>query len=385
MSEDEEWVRSLDIPGLALPGLRDLRIQFIALLEFDLLLGAVVHINELSRGSSYIKKLQNWHTLSEVYAGVARSPQHTIQTLEEDIAVFRTPQDGETDTVNVLLISCLPDTNLEPVRELGQKALFRAKGKPESIGKELSTCLREQLTYEKKLKTGDKKEDILIWDENRSQYPFDFEYIKGLAIYDLESKIADIRNLSPLIDGKEIKPKPFFEFVDNQLQSIVFGASTSMLFQDIPFLVTKTERGRTYIIVQINIADIFTMQKVSLWLNPFSEVLSKEWKLASHEEILAGLSLFNESVKRNTPDVYQERYARMLFRINRIKPTKGMGKQVEVDPPQYINNEQWEMLTKLDGSLSIGEIARQWQLAPIDAVTLFEWARVRNLIDFLQE
>ena len=128
MSEEDEWIKSLKVPGMALPALRDLRIQFMALIEFDILLGPVVYINELRSGSSYIKKLRRYETLSEVYAGLARSPQHTVSTLEEDISVFRRADDKEVDLVTVFLISCLPNSDLEPVKELGQKALHNSKG-----------------------------------------------------------------------------------------------------------------------------------------------------------------------------------------------------------------------------------------------------------------
>ncbi|MDH5402083.1 MAG: hypothetical protein OEY49_06295, partial [Candidatus Heimdallarchaeota archaeon] len=70
--DDDGKAKHLKIPGIALPNLRDMKIQFIGLIEFDLFLGPVVHLNEISRGSSYIDKLRNYQTLSEVYAGLAR-------------------------------------------------------------------------------------------------------------------------------------------------------------------------------------------------------------------------------------------------------------------------------------------------------------------------
>ncbi|MHA2251996.1 MAG: hypothetical protein ACXAD7_16655 [Candidatus Kariarchaeaceae archaeon] len=382
---DEEWVRTLSIPGIALPGLRDLRILFVALLEFDLLLGPVAYSNEISRGSSFIKKLLSQHTLSEAYAGVARSPQHQFKTREEDIVVFRYEPEGEIDRVNVLLISCMPNSDLEPVTELGQKAMFRAKGKPELIGRELSSCLREKLTFDKKYKTLDLKTELIIWDDDRLQKPLDLDYVKGLLIYDLESKIADVRNLPMWIDGKEIIPKVLLSFIDNQIQSIGSGSATSLLFKNLPFLATKISKKETYVIIYIHDKGLIAMKKISHWLIPLADTLVNEWKLASQDEILSGLTMFDQAKKRNTTPEYQVKYARMLFRSERIRPIEGRGNETSIDPPLYINKEIWGKIGNLDGKLSLAEMSKQWKIDLIDIVTLFEWARIRNLVEFLQE
>ena len=58
LNADDDWIseektRSLSIPGIALPGLRDLKIQFVAILQFDLFLGPIVFLNEISTESSF--------------------------------------------------------------------------------------------------------------------------------------------------------------------------------------------------------------------------------------------------------------------------------------------------------------------------------------------
>ncbi len=378
---DEEWVRNLDIPAMALPGLRDLRIQFVALLVFDLKLGPVAYINEISRGSSYIKKLKSHQTLSEVYAGVANSPQYALSTLEEDIAVFRYQPKGMTDIKTVFFISCIPNSELEPIRKLGRKALFNAKGKPEEIGKELYACLREE--SEKKFKRIHDKTEITILDNNQPIDPLELIHIKGLLILDIESKLADIRNLPIAMDGNEIEPEIILEYVDNQIRSIVTGSVTSMIYQNIPFLASKVRGSEIYMLFSIHDSSFVMMRKISKWLIPFVEILGKEWKQASQQEILAGLTLFDQAEQRNTPKEYLMTYCQMLIRSDRIKPSKGMEEPGDIEPPMYINQNIWEKLDTLDGSESLTKISENWELDLIDTVTLFEWARVRNLVVFL--
>lgn len=384
MSEEDEWIKSLKIPGMALPALRDLRIQFVALIEFDIMLGPVVYINELRSGSSYIKKLRRYETLSEVYAGLARSPQHTVSTLEEDISVFRRNNDKEVDLVTVFLISCLPKSDLEPIKELGQKALFNSKGSHETIGREISKTLREKLTVEKKILRKDKQSFLLYTDENRLQKEFEFKTIKGIAILDSETKNVDVRNLARWINGKEIIPKEFIQFFDNQIGSIAENASTSLLYQDIPFLATKVKDKEIYIILHINENELGSLLEIKDWLNPFGEVIGNEFKQASMSEIKIALSLFDEAKVRNTPHEYLMTYATMLLRNEKIKPNVGDGFDEEFQPPEFISMDQWVKIFQLDGEKTIAHLLKHWKIDPISLVTILEWGRARNLIVFYQ-
>ena len=384
MDQDDEWVRELAIPGIALPGLRALRIQFIALIEFDLMLGPVVYINELNKGSSYVEKLTNYQTLSEVYAGVARSPQHTLSTLEEDIAVFRRTAEGQTDITTVFFISCLPNTDLEPIRELGQKALFRSKGNPNTIGRELSLTLREKLSVEKKVTRKSKDSHFYFLDDNRRDKPLDYKYIKGLAIFDIGSKIVDIRNLARWIGGNEIVPKAFLQFVDNQLDSFNHGKSTSLLYQNIPFLGTKLENSQIYIVVHLEDNSFPILAEISHWFNPYAEILGNEWKLATQNEITQSLMIFEAAKVRKTPIKHLEVYSRMLIFSDRIKPIKGGAGADLVESPSYISEESWQKMLQLDGGYTISQLSRNWRMDIIDLVTLLEWARMRKIVEFLQ-
>lgn len=385
MSEEDEWIKVLRIPGMALPALRDLRIQFLALIEFDIMLGPVVFINELKSGSSYIKKLRQYETLSEVYAGLARSPQHTVSTLEEDISVFRYEADGGVDLTSVLLISCLPNSDLEPVRELGQKALFNSKANAELLGRELSKTLREKLTVEKKIVRSDKQSFLIYVDDDRIQKELEYNNIKGIAILDLETKNVDVRNLARWIDGKEIIPKAFIQFVDNQLESIIEKASTSLIYQNIPFLATKVKNKEIYIILQINQNELKILLEIKDWFNPFAQVLGNELKQATMSEIKLALSLFDEAKKRNTPHEYLMTYTTMLLRNEKIKPNIGDGFDSEFQPPAFINMDQWVRIFQLDGEKTISQLLKQWKIDPIELVTILEWARARNLVVFYQD
>ncbi|MHA2098612.1 MAG: hypothetical protein ACW99A_07985 [Candidatus Kariarchaeaceae archaeon] len=385
MSEDDEWVKTLKIPGMALPALRDLRIQFIALIEFDIMLGPVMFINELRSGSSYIKKLRQYETLSEVYAGLARSPQHTVSTLEEDVSVFRYDVDDEVDLTSVFLISCLPDSNLEPVRELGQKALFNSKADAELIGRELSKTLREKLTFEKKVGRSDKQSFLIYTDDERLQKELDYQHIRGIAIVDLDTKNVDVRNLARWIEGKEIIPKAFIQFFDNQIDSVVENSSTSLLYQDIPFLATKVPNKEVYIILQVNKNELEALLEIKDWFNPFGQVLGNELRVASAAEIRIALSLFDEAKSRNTPHEYLMTYATMLLRNEKIKPNIGDGFDEEFQPPEFISMDQWVRIFQLDGQKTIAQLVKQWKIDPIDLVTILEWARARNLVVFFQD
>ncbi|MFV2016076.1 MAG: hypothetical protein ACC656_11645, partial [Candidatus Heimdallarchaeota archaeon] len=263
--------------------------------------------------------------------------------------------------------------------------LFSSKGNAELLGRELSKTLREKLTVDKKVIRSDKQSFLIYIDDDRIQKELDYNNIKGIAILDLETKSFDIRNLARWVEGKEIIPKAFIQFFDNQLDSVIENASTSLIYQDIPFLATKVENKEIYIILHINQNELKILLEIKDWFNPFGQVLGNELKQASMSEIRLALSLFDEAKLRNTPDEYLMTYATMLLRNEKIKPNIGDGFDTEFHPPEFINLDQWVKIFHLDGEKAISQLLKQWKIDPIDLVTILEWARARNLVVFYQD
>ncbi|MCY3412928.1 MAG: hypothetical protein INQ03_14920 [Candidatus Heimdallarchaeota archaeon] len=380
----EEKTRNLSIPGIALPGLRDLKIQFVALIEFDLFLGPVVYINELSRGSSYINKLRDHQTISEVYAGVARADVETTTTLEDLIAIFRFDQEGTADVTTVLLISCIPGADLDPVKELGSVALFRSKGDPDAIGQELSKYLREQLSKTKKFKAKD-RDKIVILDENRLQKSLDYERIKGIAIIDYSSKLADFRNFPSWVSGVELIEMELVNFIDQMTASIAESKITSFIYKDNILLATKIEKSNLFIILLIEEEDILALRKTQSWIIPFAEELSIQWKLASSTEISLALQVLDAAIYRGTMINDVKKYVNMILRGAKLKPTLNPDMEVSIIQNTGIEEKIWNNMLSLDGSRNIIELSIQFDLELIDLLPALEWARLRDIVIYFEE
>ena len=161
-------------------------------------------------------------------------------------------------------------------------------------------------------------------------------------------------------------------------------SSTSLIYQDIPFLAPKVRNKDMYVIVHINKTDLGNLLEIKDWLNPFGEVIGNEIKQASMSEIQIALSLFDEAKRRNTPHEYLMTYATMLLRNEKIKPHVGQGFDTEFQPPEFITMDQWVKIFQLEGDKTIAQLLKKWKIDPISLVTILEWGRARNLIVFYQ-
>lgn len=381
----EEKVRALHLPGIALPGLRDLKIQFIALIYFDLFLGPVVYINEIQRGSSFISKLRDQRTISEVYAGVADVEVDELSNIDDSIAVFRyvhEKQEHASEVKTILLISCIPGTDLYQVKELGKNALFKAKGDPENIGAELSKYLRGQLSSTKKFRTNKISEKIVILDENRIQKPLQGTHINGLIIVDYNARLADFRNFPSWLYGEEINEFELLNFLDVLSSSISEKKITSFLYKDIILLTTNFKKENLYVIISVEENDIINLRKLNNWLIPYSEQLRSQWKISSPEEIRLSLSILDKAIIRGTIKEDLVRYVNMILKSSKIKPTV-LSEIPQIDPI-LIQKDKWEKVKRLDGSKSLLDIHKSWSIDLIDVVSILEWCRLRDILVYLE-
>lgn len=382
--DDDTKARDLVIPGMALPGLRDLKIQFVALLIFDLFLGPIVYINELSRGSSYIQKLKDYQTLSEVYAGVARAEVDTLTTLEDSIAVFRYVPEGNTDITTVFFISCLPDADLSPVRKIGSKVLSRSRGDPQKIGSELSTILRELQSQDKDYRRQEDGTTIRIMEGERTRKPLKYDFIKGFGLIDLESRVADFRNIPESVNGGDIIAAQFLNFLDSQYISLKPGTTNSLLYQNIPVMIVKERDLDIFFILIVNTPDISKIIAVGNWLNLTSSVLGSEWRFSNELEVEISLEILDMAYKMTTPEHFLTTYMRMAMRSSRIKPILQKENRLGINFPEYISTDLVRCFDACDGTRSILEMANNFGIDPFEFIKFLEWAKIRNLVMYMQ-
>ncbi len=387
---DESWIeeeKTLDlmIPGIALPGLRDLKILFIAIIVWDTFLGPVTSVKEISRGSSYISKIKDHRTIAEVYAGVARSDLETLTQLEDEIVVSRYLPEGKEDVTTVLLISCIPGSDLDPVRELGSAALVRSQGDPDLLGLELSKYLRETLYSKTKYVDVEQKRKILILDGNRIQRPLNQKYVKGILTIDYGSKLADFRHFPQFYNGKEIKTLAFMEYIDHQLSFTKSDTATSLLYHGESFLIIKIGHTEFYICFLVDIQDVVTLNKIGRWLIPYVKNLSLMWKTSSKKAIVKSLEILDILVERDTVEEILEEYTQMILRGHTIRPCLRENANFNIEIPSYLDMDAWEILKNLDCEKNLLVLQEELRINFVDLLALLEWARQRRLIDYLGE
>lgn len=389
-SKDDSWIddektRPLSLPGIALPGLRDLRIQFIALLEFDLFLGPVVHYNEIQRGSSYIARLLDHQRISETYAGVADTDVDELTTLEDSIAVFRFKHDEKAQYYTVLLISCIRGTDLDQVNELGKNALFKSKGNPEKLGIELSKYLREKLSVVKKFRSEYIKDKIIILDENRITKPLPYDKVKGLVIIDYQAKLADFRNFPTWVNGQEIREMDFVNYIDKLSTSIKEDHITSLIYQNNIILTTKYSQENLFVSIIIEEDDIIKLRKIGEWFLSLTKLLSTQWKFSSPRELNLSIGILNSAIIRGTIISDMENYIKMALRSTKLKPILNHHIDFSNMKSSTISDEDWERILTLDGNNSINTLVKEWNKDILELIPLLEWARIREIIIYFEE
>ncbi len=379
---EDEKIRNLSIPGIALPGLRDLKIQFIALIYFDLFLGPVVYINEIQRGSSFITKLKDQRTISEVYAGVADVDVDELSNIDDNIAVFRyiVKKENAEDVKTILLISCLAGTDLDLVKELGKNALPRARGDPAVLGFELSKYMREKLNLVKKFKTEKISDKIVILDENRLKKPLEYDRIKGIMIVDYNARLADFRNFPQWLEGVEITEYSFLNFLDLLSSSILENKITSLIYQDNIILATKFDNENLFVVIAIEEDDITRLKKIAKCFIPYSKQLRAQWKLSSPEEIRLSLSFLDMAIHRGTVVEDLERYVNMILRSSKIIPTLNHNIEIDEQNNTSLDKDIWDKITAIDGEKSLLDISKDWGLSMIELIPPLEWCRLRELL-----
>lgn len=382
--EDDTKAKELPIPGMALPGLRDLRVQFVSLIVFDLFLGPIVYINEIQKGSTYIKKLRDLQTISEVYAGVARSDVDTLTTHEDIIAVFRIHPKSDADITHVLLISCIPGTEMDPIREIGRKALMRSGADPEKLPQELSVAIREFQSGGEKFDREEEEGTIKILNEDQIKKPLKFDLIKGLGLIDLNAKIADFNVIPQWYNGKEIEPSSVLQFLDRQYDNVGSDSVTSFLFKSIPLLLIKVPDKKVYLIVIVGFIDIQKILKIGEWLNVCSTILSKEWRYANIKEIMNTINILNQADQWNSPPEFLKNYIQMAIKSEVIRPTVIDESIVKGDYPSYIPKKLWKEIINQDGNRTIQDLTENNGDDIFKIIRVLEWFRVRNLIVYLQ-
>jgi len=382
--EDDDKGKFLPIPGMALPGLRDLRVQFVAVIEFDIFMGPVVHLNEISKGSSYIKKLKNYQTVSEVYAGYARADVDIFTTPEDIIAVFRYEHEEQTDITTILMISCIPETDMEPIRIIGSRALNRARGDPDVIGKELSLSLREFQLSAKMFERAASDVKIKILSEDQILRPLDFSFIKGFCMIDLESNIADFRYFPRYLDGRDLEPPHVLSFLDLQYEYISPNHTTSLLFNGLPLILNRVGTSDIFFLTVVAQVDLLQIQQMGDWLKIAAVDIEREWRYASKNEVISMLSILELSFTLDSPPDFIKNYLHTALVSDKLKPLLVNFKQSDFDSPAYISEQLWQSMDSFQGDQTVLQLCASFKFDYFTFIRFLEWGKQRNIIEYLK-
>ncbi|MHA2503633.1 MAG: hypothetical protein ACXAE3_12275 [Candidatus Kariarchaeaceae archaeon] len=381
--EEDEKSMELVIPGVILPGFRDLRIQFIALIVFDLYLGPVVYLNEISKGSSYISKLRDYQTVSEVYAGVARADVDILTNPDDIIAVFRREHEDNPELSNVLLISCIPGSDMDPIKRIGGRALMRSRGDPQRISDELANALRDYQTGAQFFDRADGSQKIKILDDNQIANPLSYSFIKGFTMVDLDTKFSDFRYFPKLYAGREIEPISILNYFDRQFKEIFSGKISSFLFNGMTFTVTRVKNSSTYFIALVDDPNVAQIARLGDWMQLTNGSLKDGWRFANDREIRFTIEILNMSFEMASPPKFVQNYIQTSIRCAKLKPLIVLDNLDQIDRPEYVSDDMWNSLSEVNGSHSIFDLAEKTGADLFDYLRFMEWGRHRHIFEYL--
>ncbi len=388
MSEDwfdEEKLKKLNLPGVILPGLRDLKIYFIAFIEFDLFLGPVVYYKELRKGSQYIKKLSNSRTIAEIYGGLARSDLDRISNPVEDVYVF--PYEKIVDnveTVSVLLISLIKNSDPNPIISMGSRVIQLSKGEPDEIGSSFANYMRDILFTQHVFNLRENLK-FHILDDDRILGPLETEYFKGILIVDYESKLCDVRNLPKLYHGVDLDLK-IISYVDKLSEFIFSDGLTSLFYKGIPFLAIAHPKRDVKLLFLVDTIPTNVSMRVNKLIIEFSKVFVENWKLTSNKQIQIAIDVLERMIFRSTKEDIMGRYLNLILRSSHICPefNREINQEILLRP-DYISKNDWRLIISIAGIESLMTIFDNWKQHPLEIITLLEWAHERNLIHYLEK
>ncbi|MDH5404698.1 MAG: hypothetical protein OEY49_19505, partial [Candidatus Heimdallarchaeota archaeon] len=304
---------------------------------------------------------------------------------EDEISIFRYDPDGNTDITSVLLISCVPGSDLELIKGIGSIAIKKSRANPEIIGRELSLGLREQFKSKLNYKTKSKENKLKMLYKGQPDMPLNNTVIKGIISIDFNTNTADFRNFSSWIDGIEILPEQFLNFIDLQLESIIPNKITSFIYKGIQLIGTTTENCKFFVFIHLSNLNVIALKKISEWFVAYVDILSKLGKFSSTNDIKRSLNLLNDAQNRDTEIKYFQNYLRMVLKGNKIYPAIIHENSFEIELPNYINKDSWNFLKNMDGAKSLNELLDHTESSSIDIITMIEWCRVRNLMNLLEK
>ncbi len=385
-----EMYKDFNIPNYFVPVFRDMGINFICFIEFDIEIGQVVYISEIKTGSEYINEIRNIGKLSQVYAGVAENniDEFSVSDLEK-IVVARLDVETETyaQTVSVLLVSCLPTSETSEIQKIAQSTLTKSKARPDLIPKLFYQKLQEY-NFKKlsviRLK-GDQQK-LKINSSSRITEELNFQFIKAFLLIDLNTNVVDLRFFPQSIKDKSIESIEFLSLLVDYHQTVRPFEMRTIIFNNIPFQYLSSDKN-TIVVLYFSETEIYGTARFTEISEGIIKIIYDNWKDASKIEQLHLFELFDLTLTKKIPLASIEKYAQISLRSERIIPTINhdmlFDLKIEIDP--LINSQLWANLKSLNGEESVHELTQAWNKNILQTILLLEWARVRNVLSYVDK
>ncbi|MHA1911910.1 MAG: hypothetical protein ACTSYA_09460 [Candidatus Kariarchaeaceae archaeon] len=367
-SVTDEIIHDLDISPFSLPFLRDLSIKYVVAISFDLMLGPVAHIKELTGGNTFIERIKDPSFLSEVYAGVARTDINTLEmgksigTPSTPILIerYETDDDGMIETTCLLACVAVPDQQ-DDVRLLMRSILVRMK---HTISKSRD-AFQEAINQRKDkystpiLKTAE--HDFTIMDEDRLIRNERWLRFEALFVFNYDEKKIDLRNMPLWVGGKNLNPADLINFITERITPGAPPAAHSYAFSGQDLLLIKDHKSNHYLGVLTGPQSAQEQETLKDWLRMLLDASHEHWFDLRLRNLRAVLAFIDARFERFPRKSVGEKMINLILNSHKVYPSLIISEEEfsnlgQLPFQSYFKNEA-QMISKLDGKKSIADLA----------------------------
>ncbi|MBD3191879.1 MAG: hypothetical protein GF308_14625 [Candidatus Heimdallarchaeota archaeon] len=199
MANKKEFIKPLELSTLVKPTLKQMGLDAILLVTFDIIIGPVAYVHKFrKKKSEYLDFLQDLSHLGEFYTGIAHAQIEKITTnTEEELLISRAVRKvNETELTDLAVAIVNDQTFQKEILKMLQFAVKTCYGNPENFSKQIERVVlnyQKNELAEKIANNGEKKKDFKkVKEEKVENLRGKFENWDGIMLVDFEtSKIND--------------------------------------------------------------------------------------------------------------------------------------------------------------------------------------------------
>ncbi|NHJ85351.1 MAG: hypothetical protein FK734_07800 [Asgard group archaeon] len=220
MPKEDEFIQPLEISTFSKPILKEMGVDAIFLVTFDIILGPIAHINKLTTETiEYLEFLKDLAHLGEFYTGIshAQIDKVTTRTGEELIIGRSTRKVNEIELIDIAVALVSTTDYQNEIVKMLKFAVRTAYGNPENFSNLIDKILLEYQDIGKKKETRTTFKDLA--QSKISNVSKLFENWNGILLVDFESGRLNSAFLPDWLEAVKMDPIDLAQKVQNMYEN----------------------------------------------------------------------------------------------------------------------------------------------------------------------